>query len=82
MKSEKCEFARKQITFLGHKIDEGRFRMNERKVQAVNDWPAPTKVIGLWSFLGLANYYRRFIKGYSKIVSPLTNLLKKDRTWD
>ena len=70
VKPEKCEFTREQI------------RMCERKVQAVIDWPAPTKVTELRSFLGLANYYRRFIKGYSKIVSPLTDLLKKDRAWD
>ena len=42
----------------------------------------PTKVTELWSFLGLANYYRRFIKGYSKMVPPLTDLLKKDNQWD
>ena len=82
VKPEKCEFAREQITFLGHKISEGQIRMDERKVQAVIDWPAPTKVTELRSFLGLANYYRRFIKGYSKIVSPLTDFLKKDRAWD
>ena len=81
VKPEKCEFAREQITFLGHKISEGQIRMDERKVQAMIDWPAPTKVTELRSFLGLANYYRRFIKGYSKIVSPLTDLLKKDRAW-
>ena len=52
--------------------------MDERKVQAVIDWPTPTKVTELQSFLGLANYYRRFIKGHSKIVSPLIDLLKKD----
>ena len=56
--------------------------MDERNVQVVIDWPAPTKVTKLRSFLGLANYYRRFRKGYSKIVSPLTDLLKKDRAWD
>ena len=82
VKPEKCEFAREQITFLGHKISEGQIQMDERKVQAVIDWPTPTKVTELRSFLGLANYYRRFIKGYSKIVSPLTDLLKKDRAWD
>ena len=82
VKPEKCEFAREQITFLGHKISEGQIRMDERKVQAVIDLPAPTKVTEFRSFLGLANYYRRFIKGYSKIVSPLTDLLKKDREWD
>ena len=82
VKPEMCEFAREQITFLGHKINEGQIQMDERKVQVVIDWPAPTKVTELLSFLGLANYYRRFIKGYSKIVSPLTDLLKKDRAWD
>ena len=82
MKPEKCEFSREQITFLGHKISEGQIRMDERKVQAVIDWPAPTKVTELRSFLGLANYYRRFIKGYSKIVSSLTDFLKKNQAWD
>ena len=56
--------------------------MDERKVQAVIDWPTPTKVTELRSFLGLENYYRRFIKGYSKIVSPLKDFLKKDIAWD
>ena len=68
--------------FLGHKIGEGQIQMDERNVQAVNDWLAPTKVTELRSFLGLAKYYWRFIKGHSKIVSPLTDLLKKDRAWD
>ena len=78
VKPEKCKFSREQITFLGHKIGEGQIRMDERKVQAVIDWPTPTKVTELRSFLGLANYYRRFMKGYSNIVSPLIDLLKKD----
>ena len=73
VRPEKCAFARVHITFLGHKISEGHVRMDERKVQAVIDWPSLTKVTELRSFLGLANYYRRFIKGYSKIVSPLTD---------
>ena len=46
------------------------------------EWLVPTKVTELRSFLGLANYYRRFIKGYSKRVSPLIDLLKKDNPWD
>ena len=55
--------------------------MDERKVQAITKWTAPTKVTELWSFLGLANYYSRFIKGYSKKASPLTDLLK-DQKWE
>ena len=56
--------------------------MDERKIQAILDCSAPTKVTELRSFLGLANYYRRFIKDYSKMASPLMNLLKKDKHWE
>ncbi|RVW81922.1 putative mitochondrial protein [Vitis vinifera] len=80
--AEKCEFAQEEITFLGHKISAGLIRMDKGKVQAIMEWTVPTKVTELRSFLGLANYYRRFIKGYSKRVSPLTDPLKKDNSWD
>ena len=53
--------------------------MDERKVQAILDWPPPSKVAELRSFLGLANYYRKFIQGYSKKVAPLIDLLKNDK---
>ena len=79
VKKEKCEFCQQEIMFLGHKVSQGRIRMDERKVEAILDWSAPTKVTELRSFLGLANYYRRFIKDYSKMASPLTDLLKKDK---
>ncbi|RVW70717.1 Retrovirus-related Pol polyprotein from transposon 17.6 [Vitis vinifera] len=82
VKREKCEFAQEKITFLGHKINAGLIRMDKGKVQAIMEWTVPTKVTELRSFLGLANYYRRFIKGYSKRVSPFTKLLKKDNSWD
>ena len=52
--------------------------MDKGKVQAIMEWSVPTKVTELQSFLDFANYYRRFIKEYSKRVSPLTDLLKKD----
>lgn len=55
--------------------------MDESKVRAIQEWEPPRKVPELCSFLGLANYYRKFIKGYSAIVAPLTDLLKKNRTW-
>ncbi|KAL0463380.1 UNVERIFIED_CONTAM: Retrovirus-related Pol polyprotein from transposon.6 [Sesamum latifolium] len=56
--------------------------MDSQKVKSVVDWGIPSKVTDLRSFLGLANYYRRFIMGYSKIVNPLTDLLKKDQKWE
>ncbi|KAI5335727.1 hypothetical protein L3X38_025861 [Prunus dulcis] len=55
--------------------------MEEGKVRAIQEWEPPTKVPKLRSFLGLVNNYRRFIKGYSPIVALLTNLPKKNKTW-
>ena len=81
VKREKCEFAQPKIHFLGHVISQGELRMDEAKVKAIQDWEAPTKMTELRSFLGLANYYHRFISGYSAIAAPLTELLKKNRPW-
>jgi hypothetical protein len=81
VKKEKCEFCTKEINFLGHVIGGGTVKMDPRKVQAIREWVAPIKVGELRSFLGLANYYRKFIKGYSKLVSPLTDLLQKGKPW-
>ena len=78
---EKCEFAQTEIKFLGHLISMSQIRMDSAKVAAIREWPAPTKVTKLQSFLDLANYYRKFIKGYSKVACPLKDLLKKERKW-
>ncbi|KAM0999125.1 hypothetical protein FF1_005867 [Malus domestica] len=79
VKKEKCSFATKEVEFLGHKIREGKLMMEKGKIKAIQKWEPPTKVPTLRSFLGLANYYRRFIKGYSAIAAPLTDLLKKNK---
>ena len=81
VKKEKCEFCRQEVKFLGHWVSKGQIRMDEKKIKAILDWTPPKKVSELRSFLGLANYYRKFIKGYSKKVNPLTDLLKKDQKW-
>jgi len=75
---ENYEFAQKKIMFLGHLISKIQVRMDPKKVQAIVDWPAPRSVKDFRSFLGLANYYRKFIVGYSKRALTLTFLLKKD----
>ncbi|PKI61780.1 hypothetical protein CRG98_017830 [Punica granatum] len=82
VKREKCAFTKREVPFLGHIVGGGRVRMDPSKVASIMEWKSPTKVTELRSFLGLANYYRRFIKGYSSITVPLTDLLKKARAWE
>ena len=81
LKLEKCAFAQQEIDFLGHILERGEVKMDPKKVAAITDWEALKKVMELHSFLELANYYRKSIKGYSKIVAPLTDLLKKNQPW-
>ena len=55
--------------------------MSESKMKAITEWPKPTRVTELRSFLGLANYYRKFIHEYNHVVSPLIDLLRKNQSW-
>jgi hypothetical protein len=78
-KLSKCEFWLKQIAFLGHVISKGGIYVDSSKIQDVLSWNAPTSVGDIQSFLGLGGYYRKFIKGFSKIIKPMTELLEKDK---
>jgi hypothetical protein len=69
----------KQVAFLGHVISKGGISVDPSKVQDVLSWNAPTSVDDIWSFLGLAGYYWRFIEEFSKISEPMTELLEKDK---
>jgi len=77
-KFSKCEFWLKKVPFLGHILSKERISVDPSKVQEVLDWKAPTSVHEVWSFLGLAGYYRHFIPDISKIAKPMTKLLQKD----
>lgn len=73
-KLSKCQFMRQEVEFLGHYVGRAGVRMVEGKVAAVQRWPTPTCQKEVEQFLGLAGYYRRFIAGFSKLASPLSQL--------
>nr|KYP73577.1 Retrovirus-related Pol polyprotein from transposon 297 family [Cajanus cajan] len=77
-KLSKCAFGTQQIAYLGHMVSSSGAHMDPDKVQSVLQWPTPTTLKQLRGFLGLTSYYRRFIKGYASLASPLHDLLKKD----
>ena len=77
-KFSKCEFWLDQVAFLGHMVSKDGIQVDHRKIEAVIDWPRPTTITEVRSFLGLVGYYRRFVKDFSKIVAPLTRLTQKN----
>jgi hypothetical protein len=81
LKPEKCHFHRKEVEYLGVIVRKGHIKMDPVKVQGITDWPTPTNLKELRSFLGFGNYYKDFIPGYSHITRPLHDLTKKDVQW-
>jgi hypothetical protein len=77
LKPEKCHFHQAEVDYLGVIIGQGSVRMDPVKVQGIIDWPAPTSVKDVHSFLGFCNFYRAFIPEFSKIARPLNDLTKK-----
>lgn len=77
MKRSKCEALLDSVEFLGHVVSSKGVHMVPGKVAAVADWPTPTCVRDVQAFLGLANYYRRFCRGFAAVAKPLTDLTKK-----
>ena len=77
-KFKKCEFWLEKVAFLGHVVSKDGISVDPSKVEAVSNWARPTTGTEVRSFLGLAGYYRKFVEGFSKIASPLTNLTRKN----
>ena len=79
---DKCHFSSDTVEYLGFVLSKDGLKMDPSKVQSIQDWPEPRKVKDIQSFLGFANFYRRFISDYSDIVVPLTRLTRKGIKWN
>ena len=81
-RADKCEFHKDSVEYLGYILSADGLTMSDDKVRTILEWPEPRKVRDIQSFLGFANFYRRFIPSYSEIVLPLTRLTRKNVPWD
>jgi len=78
LKPSKCHFAAHRVEYLGHVLSKDGIRVNPEKTDAVRNFPVPKSVRDVRSFIGLCNYYRKFVKDFSRKASPLNSLTKKD----
>ncbi|GBG81561.1 hypothetical protein CBR_g32552 [Chara braunii] len=79
--AKKCNWTTTQVLYLGHVLDGDGIKPEDSKIAAIRDWPTPRTLTELCSFLGLANYYRKFVRNFSTIVALLRRLLRKETTW-
>ena len=81
LKREKCTFCQSEVTYLGHIISADGLKPSPNKVKAVSNLPSPSKVSELKTFLGLVNYYAKFLPDLATRLAPLYKLLKHDESW-
>ena len=83
-KLKKCQFMTDSLLYLGHIITKNGVKPDNTKISALVNWPQPKDVTQIRSFLGFANYFRKFVQGYGNLIAPLTNLTRKntDFVWD
>jgi len=82
IKLEKSQFHAQEISFLGYTISPAGISMEPDRIAVITEWPVPQSVNDIQVFLGFANFYRRFIDGYSRVALPITNLLKKNSKFE
>jgi len=79
---KKSTFHVREVEFLGYKISDHGISMTTKKVEEITAWLLPQNVVDVQSFMGFANFYGRFMKGFSKIAKPLTDVTKKGIKWN
>ena len=79
---KKCTFAASEVKFLGFIVTRDGIAADPEKIATIKDWPVPKDLKELQSFLGFANFYRRFIERYAKRAAPMTDLLKGNATFE
>ena len=82
-KLKKCEFGKQKVKYLGHIVGSGELSVDHDKVVAVTEWEPPTDVKGVQQFMGFANYYHLFVRGFTKLAEPISRLLgsKQEFKW-
>jgi len=78
---EKCQFFRKEVSFLGHIISTNGIKMDEEKIKTIQEFKEPENKKQMQSFLGFVNFYRRYVEKFAHITAPLLELVKKDKKW-
>jgi hypothetical protein len=82
LKLSKCSFYVTTVTYIGIVITPEGVSMEKEKIRAIQEWPVPRTVKQVQSFLGFANFYRRFVNDFSRIAKPLTMLTRKELKWE
>lgn len=79
---KKCHFFKKEIEYLGYIVKDNKVRPSKEKIKAVSNFKKPNNIKSMQSFLGLTGYFRKFIRNYSLIAKPMTDMLKKDAVFN
>ena len=82
LKGKKCTFCKPRVTYLGHIISANGLKPSPHKVKAVSELPSPSRVSELKTFLGLVNYYAKFLPDSATRLAPLYKLLKHEQPWN
>jgi hypothetical protein len=76
-KESKCDFSMRELLYLGNIISEHGVHFHQENIRTISDWPTPKNLTKSRGFIGLCIYYKRFVKGFSQLEAPLTDLTKK-----